>query len=98
MKLAKYAAALVVLGATSVAAAAAPGGIRLDTGVDAPSLVDKTHGGHRACVAGPAGWHYHAGRRGNVRVACGRSPGRGWAWTYRGGRYGWWHGRDRRWR
>jgi hypothetical protein len=36
---------------------------------EAEALVHKTHGCHRSCELGPAGWHRHAGPY-CVRVAC----------------------------
>jgi hypothetical protein len=36
---------------------------------EAEALVHKTHGCHRSCELGPAGWHRHAGHY-CVRVAC----------------------------
>jgi hypothetical protein len=90
------AAGLLAVSVTGGAAMALPaaGAIDLPQG---QNLVEKAHGWHSSCQRGPAGWHYHSRRDG--RVACiVRPPGHYWRWTYRDGRYGWWHWRDRRWR
>lgn len=58
--------------------------------------IEKAHSWHSTCQHGPAGWHYHSRRDG--RVACVVRPrGSYWRWSFRDGRHGWWHWRDRRW-
>jgi hypothetical protein len=59
-------AAVVALGIGS--ALAAPGAGVTDLGAGDSSLVHKTHGCHRSCEAGPAGWHRHGAFC--VRIAC----------------------------
>ena len=50
-------------------ALAAPASAPKDLAAGADSLVLKTHGCHRSCEVGPAGWHRHVGPL-CVRVAC----------------------------
>lgn len=80
-------AGAVGLALVSFPALAAPGaGLASDSASPSmPTLVEQVHGCHRACVLGPAGWHFHAGPR-CVRVSCVPRPGPGWYW--RNGR--WW--------
>ena len=92
------ASGLLATGMFASAAAAVPmGSAARDSISPDASLVERVNGVHRACAAGPNGWHYHT-RRG-VRVACRPArPGlRYWIWRSEGGRSGWWHSRDRRW-
>lgn len=88
-------AVLAGAGALATAASAAPGLAPAGLAVD-NELLQKTHDSHRACVWGPAAWHYHSRFRG--RVACRPvSPGRVWTWRSEGPIVGWWHPHERRW-
>jgi hypothetical protein len=78
----------VVLALGIGSALAAPGlGVRDAVVSEDNSLVHKTHGCHRSCELGPAGWHRHIGPY-CVRVACSPQawfPGRCFVdrWGYR---------------
>lgn len=87
-------ASFAALAFAAPAAAAPAGGITLGGQQTAPA-VELVHGNHRDCRLGPGGrWHYHW--RGEWH-ACGRRPSGPWIWHFEGGRWGWWHPRERRW-
>jgi len=58
----------LAVGLWAAPASANPLGTLKDAG-GADGLVYKTHGCHRSCELGPAGWHRHVGPY-CVRVAC----------------------------
>jgi hypothetical protein len=61
-------AVVLALGVGSALAAPA-GSLKGIGGSATESLVEKTHGCHRSCERGPAGWHRHVGPY-CARVAC----------------------------
>lgn len=67
-----FAGAALGLGIAASAAQATPAGLAPLSGMANDSLVEKTHGWHRACVRGPGGW-WHRHVRGGV-IACGPRP------------------------
>ena len=84
-------------GASLSAANAAPAGA-LTQPQNVEKLAEATHGRHSTCQLGPGGWHRTPQR--GVRIAC-RPPrpvGSYWIWRSFGGRDGWYHSRERRWR
>ncbi|HRK19780.1 MAG TPA: hypothetical protein PK970_12535 [Hyphomicrobiaceae bacterium] len=82
-------------------ASIAVAGVALTGAFMSTSTPASAHGNHRSCQLGQAGWHYHVYRYGRLhRVACrpSRPSGAYWMWRSEGGRSGWYHNRDRRWR
>lgn len=76
-------------------------GLALTGAAMSTSTPANADGRHRTCQAGGAGYHYHVWRNGRLaRIACrpSRPPGSFWIWRSYGGRDGWWHSRERRWR
>lgn len=72
-------AIVLALGIGSALASPA-GGLKGIAPTETDSLVLKTHGCHRSCELGPAGWHRHVGPY-CARVACyprARYPHRCW--------------------
>ncbi len=64
-----FAVAALAFGGMAATAQAAPMvGSGLKDIIASEAIVDKTHGVHRYCGRGPAGWHRH-GRFGG-RIAC----------------------------
>ena len=86
--------------AFAIAAAAAVGGISAASALPAarPAAQERIVSDIATfpCVRDERGWHH---MRGDRRVSCrpARPHGREWNWHNDGGRYGWWHRRDRRW-
>ena len=92
-----FAGAALSFGVAASAANAAPAGLTpLSKIAGSESLVEKTHGWHRACVRGPRGWrHRHVrgrtiscGPRARVRVRDCHVNRRGkrvcvWRWRWR---------------
>ncbi|MFN0218135.1 MAG: hypothetical protein ACKVP4_04875 [Hyphomicrobium sp.] len=58
--------ALVSLASSVQAAPAVGGGLKAAI-ADEARMVEKTHGVHRYCARGPAGWHRHRWGR---RISC----------------------------
>ena len=84
----------------SSASAAPLGGISGGAaGVSQDGIVEQVQYAYtRVCTFGPRGW-FVRNYRGEIISCRPRRPlGFGWGWREEGGRSGWYHSRDRRWR
>jgi hypothetical protein len=97
-------AAAIMTVAVSTTANAAPlgsiaGGISGGAAASQDSIVETVQYAYsRVCTYGPRGW-FVRNYRGEIISCRPRRPiGFGWDWREEGGRSGWYHRRDRRWR
>jgi hypothetical protein len=94
------AAGLMAAALSTTSASAAPlGGISSGAAGAHEGVVEQVQYAYtRVCSYGPRGW-FLRNYRGEIISCRPRRPiGFGWGWREEGGRSGWYHGRDRRWR